>query len=132
MRGPEVTQLQILQLTGFIKGLLSFKYLGVPLSSKRLTTHQCKPLLDRMVERITSWTVKYLSYARRLQLVQSVLSSIQAFWAQIFLLPKKVMQHVETICKRFLCTGEHQNKGKAPIGWEHICKPKTIGGLNIS
>lgn len=42
------------------------------------------------------------------------------------------MQQVETICRRFLWIAEHQNKGKAPIAWETICKPKVVGGLNIS
>lgn len=129
---PEVIQQQILQHIGFTRGTLPFKYLEVPLSTKRLAIHQCKPLLDKIVEKINSWTVKYLSYAERLQLVQRVLNSIQAFWAQIFLLPKKVMQQVQTIGKRFLWTGEHQRKGKTTIAWDTMRKPKVAGGLNIS
>lgn len=48
----EHVQQQTLQLIGFKKGSLSFKYLGVPLSSKRLTVHQCSPMLYKMVDRI--------------------------------------------------------------------------------
>lgn len=88
LRSSEPVHQSILQHTGFLKGSLPFKYLGVPLSSKKITVSQCQPLLDKILGRINTWTVKYVSYAGRLQLVQSVLISIQAFWSQIFLLPR--------------------------------------------
>lgn len=83
-------QEQILQLLGFSKGELPFKYLGVPLISKRLTIMQCQPLLDKIMGRITSWTTKMMSYVGRVQLIKSVLFSIQTYWSQLFVLPKKV------------------------------------------
>lgn len=46
-------QHEIVQQLGFSIGTLPFKYLGVPLSSKRLAT-QCQPLIDRMLRRITN------------------------------------------------------------------------------
>ncbi|KAH0685683.1 hypothetical protein KY290_017200 [Solanum tuberosum] len=110
---PEPIQQQILQHTGFTKGALPFKYLGVPLSSKKLSISQCQTLIDKMVGRINTWTVKFLSYAGRLQLVQSVLTSIQAFWSQIFLIPKKLLQTIETLCKRFLWKGDAQSQWRS-------------------
>ncbi|KAH0724791.1 hypothetical protein KY284_000656 [Solanum tuberosum] len=56
-------QEEILQELQYVKGDLPFKYLGVPLSTKRVSIVQCKPLLDSMLSRITSWTTKFLSYA---------------------------------------------------------------------
>lgn len=53
----------------FSIGVLPFKYLGVPLSTKKLTTLQCQPLIDRIVARISSWTSKKLGTAGRIQLV---------------------------------------------------------------
>ncbi|OIT38047.1 hypothetical protein A4A49_58128, partial [Nicotiana attenuata] len=53
----------ILRNLGFTKGLLPFKYLGVPLSTKKLTIMQWQPLIEKIVARITSWTAKKLSYA---------------------------------------------------------------------
>ncbi|KAH0685676.1 hypothetical protein KY284_016229 [Solanum tuberosum] len=55
----------ILQNTGFVKELLPFRYLGVPLSSRKLSVGQCQPLIDKILGRITTWTVKFLSYAGR-------------------------------------------------------------------
>lgn len=47
-------QQQILQELKFEKGELPFKYLGVPLSTKRVTVQQCKTLVERITTRITS------------------------------------------------------------------------------
>lgn len=46
-------QQQILQVLEFEKGELTFKYLGVSLSTKRLTVQYCKPLANRITARIT-------------------------------------------------------------------------------
>nr|XP_016438087.1 PREDICTED: uncharacterized protein LOC107764077 [Nicotiana tabacum] len=78
-----------------------------------------------------NWTTKYLSYAGRVVLVKSVLFAIQTFWAQIFILPKKVIQFIETICRRFLWTGDAEPTKKALIAWERLCSPKAAGGLNF-
>ncbi|OIT39896.1 hypothetical protein A4A49_55824 [Nicotiana attenuata] len=77
----EDMQQNIIKCLGFSKGSLPFRYLGVPLSSKRLSVAQCQPLLDKMVGRIKNWTVKFLSNAGRLQLIKSVLFAIQSFWS---------------------------------------------------
>ncbi|XP_019252627.1 PREDICTED: uncharacterized protein LOC109231417 [Nicotiana attenuata] len=90
-------QQEILQALGFVKGTLPVRYLGVPLSSKRLSLVQCQPLLEKMLGRIQSWTSKFLSYAGRIQLIKSMLFSIQVFWSQVFVLPKKLIQLIERV-----------------------------------
>lgn len=86
-------------------GTLPFRYLGITLSAKKLTYSQCKPLIERITARAQGWIAKLLSYAGCLQLVRSVLSSMQNYWGHIFPLPKKVIKDVEGICRRFLWTG---------------------------
>lgn len=44
---------------------LRIRYLGVLLSTKRLSSIQCQPLLKKMLQRVNSWTTKVLSYAGR-------------------------------------------------------------------
>lgn len=87
-----------------MKGELPFKYLRVLLSTKTPSTIQCKSLIDKMLSKITSWTIKFLSYSGRAQLVKNVLFAIQTFGAQVFALPKKILHTIESICKRFLWT----------------------------
>ncbi|XP_058783305.1 uncharacterized protein LOC131657981 [Vicia villosa] len=69
-------QVDILRISGFSEGKLPFKYLRVPISSRKLSINQCQPLIDKMLAKIQHWSVKLLSYAGRQQLVNSVLMSI--------------------------------------------------------
>ncbi|XP_049352687.1 uncharacterized protein LOC125817181 [Solanum verrucosum] len=123
-----MVQGQILENLCFSKGNLPFRYLGIPLSTKRLAIDQCQPLIDKMVGRITSWTTKFISYAGRMQLVKTILFSIQTFWAQVFVLPKKIVKLIDSICRSFLWTGKEDVSKKALFSWDTIYKPKSAGG----
>ncbi|XP_075076650.1 putative mitochondrial protein AtMg00310 [Nicotiana tabacum] len=76
--------------------------------------------------------MKFLRYAGRLQLIKSVLIAIQSFRSQIFPLPKKIIQQVEAICRKFLWTGDTSSSKKALVAWNKLCKTKTKGGLNVT
>ncbi|XP_019228166.1 PREDICTED: uncharacterized protein LOC109209363 [Nicotiana attenuata] len=113
------------------EGSLAFKYLGIPLASKKISIQQCMPLVERIVDRIRSWTSKFLLYAGKLQLIKSVLFEMQTYWAQVFLIPKEIVKMVNGICRRYLWTGSNENSQRNPISWDTLCKPKVAGGLNI-
>ncbi|KAJ6907746.1 hypothetical protein NC651_018243 [Populus alba x Populus x berolinensis] len=74
---------QIISILGFREGELPMKYLGVPLISSRLKVVNCKGLVDRITAKVRHWTCRTLSFAGRVQLINSVLFSIQVC------LPKK-------------------------------------------
>ncbi|CAK8564325.1 unnamed protein product [Lathyrus sativus] len=57
------TKNNILAATSFMEGDLPFRYLGVPLTSKRLSTQHYMSLVDRIVNRICHRISKLLSYA---------------------------------------------------------------------
>nr|XP_009600940.1 uncharacterized protein LOC104096290 [Nicotiana tomentosiformis] len=99
---------EIIQLLGHSLGKLPFKYLGVPLDTKKLTVVQWQPLIGRIVSKITSWTTKKLSYARRIQLVQSVIFGMQSYWSQIFTLPVKVTKLIEAYCRSYMWSGRNE------------------------
>lgn len=44
----------------------------MPISTKKLKTGDCEMLVDKMVARIRIWSFRYLSFADRMQLVDSV------------------------------------------------------------
>lgn len=124
-------QNEIHNLLGISKGELPIRFLGIPLSTKRVSVVQCQPLLDKMLGRIKSWTTRFLSYAGRSQLIKSVLFSIQVFWAQIFILPKKVVKFIEATCRNFLWSSGTELSKKALLAWDRVCYPRSVGGLNI-
>ncbi|CAL5189874.1 unnamed protein product [Lathyrus oleraceus] len=76
----EKTSEDIKNATRFKEGKLPFRYLGVPLTSKRLSIHHYDCLIDKIVGRITRWSSRLLSYAGRIQLIQSVNFATMTLW----------------------------------------------------
>lgn len=122
---------EIIAKLGMPLGQLLFRYWGVPLSSKKLTYNVCRPLLEKISGRIFHWTSRLLTYAGRLALIQSIVSSLYTLWGQIFILPKKVVKEIDQRCRSFLWSGKEGITRKAVVAWEKVCQPKIQGGLNL-
>lgn len=81
------------------------RYLGVTLITSKLKYQDVIPLIEKITARISSWASKTLSFAGSLQLIQSVLFSIQAFWCNVFILLKKAIKAIEQKLASFLWNG---------------------------
>ncbi|XP_059292783.1 uncharacterized protein LOC132046234 [Lycium ferocissimum] len=127
---PELKQVILADL-GFLEGTLPFKYLGKPLSSKKLTIAQCMPFVERITERGRCWSAKLSSYTSRLELIKSVLFGIQSYCAQIFLLPKRFLKLVEATCRSSLWSGHAAILKKSLVSWAKTCLSKAAGGQNV-
>lgn len=79
----------ILNSFPFESGALFVIYLGLPLLTKRMKTSDYTPLLERIRDRIGSWTARHLSFAGRLQLISSVIHGLTHFWISAFKLPSE-------------------------------------------
>lgn len=88
---PMSEQRGLTNLLGLKLGKLPVKYLGVPLIAGKLNDANCQPLVDKITSRIRSWTSKLLTFAGRLQLIDSVLNHMIGYWLQVFILPKSVI-----------------------------------------
>ncbi|XP_019263543.1 PREDICTED: uncharacterized protein LOC109241273 [Nicotiana attenuata] len=121
----------MVQKFGYSRGILPVKYLGVPLTTKKMSIAQWQPLIEKVVTRISSWTAKKLSYAGRMQLVQSVLFGIQAYWSQLFLIPSKVLKTIEAYCRIYVWSGVNVITRRSLVAWDKLCTPKSAGGLNL-
>ncbi|GJZ10330.1 RNA-directed DNA polymerase, eukaryota, reverse transcriptase zinc-binding domain protein [Tanacetum coccineum] len=95
-------QQNILNLMPFTMSRLPVRYLGVPLITKQISISNCKPLVDKVRSKVNDWKNKALSYAGRVQLIASILSSMQNYWASVFLLPKQVIYEINKTLKGFL------------------------------
>lgn len=78
---------EIVNIMGFSRGDFPVKYLGCPLQTRKVSISEYSSLLSKVERAIRCWSARALSYARRLQLVKSVLEGIMSFWDQIFILP---------------------------------------------
>lgn len=72
-----------------------------------------------------------MSFASRIQLINSRLFVITNLWMQCMPIYKHVIKKVKPICKSFLWSGREIITRKSPIAWHRICTPKYQGGLNI-
>ncbi|GJR49138.1 RNA-directed DNA polymerase, eukaryota, reverse transcriptase zinc-binding domain protein [Tanacetum coccineum] len=117
--------------SGLLPNLKKSTYLGVPLLAKCLGVNDCKILIEKVKNRIGDWRNKFLSYAGRVQLISSVLASMQTYWASVYLLPKTVVKEISRVIKNFLWDSTGNGNGKAKIAWKVVCRPKDQGGLGI-
>ncbi|KAF3514312.1 hypothetical protein F2Q69_00009962 [Brassica cretica] len=124
----ETTDLRSL---GFTPGSMPIRYLGLPLMHRKLRISEYRPLLVKISGQFTAWSCKKLSYAGHAQLINSVIYGTINFWTSAFILPKGCLQQIQSLCSRFLWTGNITDRGVAKIAWSTICLPKREGGLGF-
>ncbi|XP_074299889.1 uncharacterized protein LOC141631068 [Silene latifolia] len=93
---------QLIASSGCVEGQIPFRYLGVPIAAGRLGKKECKILVEKIIDRIRMFCARKVSYAGRLILVKSVLTSLFSYWANIFLIPKGVLKQIDNICRNYL------------------------------
>lgn len=89
------------------------------------------PLIEKIRKKISTWTGRFVSYAGRLQLIQSVITSLTNFWMAAFRLPSACISEIERLCSAFLWSGPDLNGRKVKVTWKEICKTKQEGGLGF-
>ncbi|KAL0439844.1 UNVERIFIED_CONTAM: hypothetical protein Slati_2467400 [Sesamum latifolium] len=112
------------------EGHLPLRYLGLPLLASRLSIAYCQPILQKIDGRIRGWDRIMLSFAGRVQLIKSVLSALQVYWAMAFILPKTIIREIEKRLRSFLWKGS-TGVGYAKVSWHQVCRPIEEGGLGI-
>lgn len=120
---PVDVKVMIAQEVHLPLGSLLFRYLGVPFQFRRISSADCDILIDKMTSRIRSWYARNLSYAGRVQLITSVLTSISSYWCMLFILLKAVIKKVNPIHHSYLWHATDNNSAPGNIGWKCICCP---------
>ncbi|KAL9675053.1 hypothetical protein QQ045_003253 [Rhodiola kirilowii] len=110
---------------------LPVRYLGIPLTSRSLSRKDCAILTERMTARLNCWSNRFLSRAGRSVLVVAVLQAMVYFWARVCILPKSVIQAVNSMCAKFLWRGNCDKKGGHLVQWSVVCRDKEEGGLGV-
>lgn len=118
-------------LSGFKRGAFPTKYLGLPLSPKKISSATLQPFLDRITAKLHSWTVKYLSFAGKVRLIYSIIYGMVNFWSSVFVLPKRFYARVDSLCSAFLWKNSTSSAAGARVSWTDICKSKKEGGLGL-
>lgn len=117
--------------TGMPHASLPVRYLGVPLTTKKLSIHDCEVLIQQVKGRMNSWSARSLSFVGRLLLIKTVIAGINTFWCSSFILPKACIKRINSLCRVFLWKGKIEGPHSARVSWEMVTKPKINGGLGI-
>jgi hypothetical protein len=119
------------QAFGCDVGTFPFTYLGLPMGLTKPQVKDYAPLIYR-IERRMSATSQFLSYAGRLQLVNSVISSLPTYYMCSLKLPLTVIEIMDEHRKNCLWRGKDFNrKGYNLATWDLVRKPKDKGGLGV-
>ncbi|KAM0832353.1 hypothetical protein ACQ4PT_064959 [Festuca glaucescens] len=90
---------------------LPCKFLGLPLSLRKLRKVDFQPLLDRIASRLACWKAKLLSAAGRLVLLNAVLSALSVYWISVHAMPAWVQKEIDRIRRAWLWRGEETCHG---------------------
>jgi hypothetical protein len=125
---------QALELAGAFGCLVAsfpFTYLGLPMGLTKPQVKDYAPLICR-IERRLSASSQYLSYAGRLQLINSVLSSLPTYYMCSLKLPVTVIEAIDKFRKNCLWRGKDFNQKKYNLAaWDIVRRPKDKGGLGV-
>ena len=87
------------------RGSIPFVYLGLPIGGDSRKLSFWKPVADRIVAHMSSWSNKFLSFDGRLVLLNSFLSSLPVYFLSFFKAPGGIISSIESIFKRFFFFG---------------------------
>lgn len=108
------------------------KYLGLPLSVKRISKASIQPIIDKVARRIPAWKGNLLHPSGRSELIKSVLTAIPIYMSMALALPAWAIDCVDRLCRSFLWTGTDSSHGsRCRVAWAKVCRPKDLGGLGI-
>ncbi|XP_018488029.2 putative ribonuclease H protein At1g65750 [Raphanus sativus] len=83
-------------------------------------------------KRLSSWSVKSLSFSGRLLLLKTVISGITTFWCSAFILPKACIKRINSLCNVFLWRGNIEDHNTARVAWSTVTLTKDQGGLGLN
>lgn len=113
-------------------GSFPCKYLGLPLSFRRLRRIDLQPFLDKGAGRMSIWKGKLLNRTGRLDLINSVLSATITFFLTSFAPSGWFTRKFDKLRRNFLWNADEEaHGGKCLVNWKMICAPKNVGGLGI-
>jgi len=91
-----------LQETSFEEGSFHMKYLGIPITSSRLSKLECRSFVDKIQSKVMVWSTRNISFTGRVQLLNSMVFGMFSYWANIFILPQEVLDQITQISRNYL------------------------------
>jgi hypothetical protein len=104
----------------------------MPLSIKKLTKADWQALLDKVDRYLATWKAWMITFAGRLEMLNSVLSVLPVYLMMINEMPTCVRKEFDHHRRAWLWAREGTCSGaKCRVIWKQVCKPKALGGLGV-
>jgi hypothetical protein len=111
-------------------GAFPFTYLGLPLSLLKPTAEDCLPLASTNERRLVN-TSNLPTQGGKLQLVNSVFSSLPTFYMCSMTLPAEIKKQIDKYCRHCLWRGDIDAKKPPLTAWNLVTRSKLKGGLGV-
>jgi hypothetical protein len=112
-------------------GSFPMKYLGLPISERRLSKSELSDSADKMEKRLQTWKCGHLSSGGKSILINSSLTSIPMYTMGFYWLYEGIHQRFDSCRSKFFWEGVGNKKKFHMIKWEALDKPKEFGGLGF-
>ena len=105
------------------------KYLGLPEHFGRRKKDLFAGIVDRIKQKASGWSNRFLSSAGKLVMLKSVLSPIPSHSMTCFKSPKSLTKRIQSAVTRFLWDDRTGKKKMACVAWDKLAQPKGKRGF---
>ncbi|CAA7016725.1 unnamed protein product [Microthlaspi erraticum] len=98
---------------------------------KRINKDTFGDILEKVSTRLAGWKGQMLSFAGRITLTRSVLSSIPVHTMSTIVLPQSTLAQLDKTARAFMWGDTTNQRRQHLVAWDKICSPKDDGGLGI-
>ncbi|XP_049364529.1 uncharacterized protein LOC125829336 [Solanum verrucosum] len=125
------TKDRIKRVTGFKQKEGHITYLGCPLYIGRPRIIYFSDLINKVVNRITGWKAKILSYGGRKTLVKHVLQSLPIHLISAIYPPSTIIKQIQNLMADFFWGWKNDRKKYHWSSWKNLSFPYEEGGIGV-
>ena len=107
------------------------KYSGLPELFGRKKKDLFTSIVDRIKQKALSWSSRFLSTARNLTMLKSVLATMPTYTMSCFHLPNSLSKRIQSALTRFWWDSNSEKKKMSWISWKRMTKSFKTGGLGF-
>ncbi|CAN1812809.1 Putative ribonuclease H protein At1g65750 [Linum perenne] len=128
---PDSIRADIIGVANF-QGLADHsKYLGVPTEWGRSKGETFNYLIERMEKQGQAWKGLLLSHAGKMTLLKAVIQAIPTYIMSLFLLPKKMINQMNSLLRMFFWSGSMTKKAIHWCKGSKLCDSKSSRGVGF-